>query len=200
MEPALHTWATERPTLLAAALVFYVWAHLPATIGALVWAWLERPRAFPVARNVFLVAQAVTVVGYLLAPTAPPRLVGELGFADTLQGFWGAGAAGAAHTVQSPYAAMPSGHVVFALVAGGVLVALARPLAVRVAGALYPVLVVAVTLVTANHFWLDALAAALVVLLATGLVLGAPAAVRRAGTGWLSLPMRLADETPSGSR
>jgi hypothetical protein len=180
--------------------VFYVWVHLPATIGALVWAWLERPGAFPAARNVFVVAQALTVVGYLLAPTAPPRLVGDLGFADTLQGFWGAGAVGAAHTVQSPYAAIPSGHVVFALVAGGVVVALARPLAVRVLGAVYPVLVVTVTLVTANHFWLDALAANVVVLLAVGLVVGAPAVVRRVGTGWVPLPVRLADEVPSGSR
>ncbi len=178
-EPAVHGWAADRSWLLTLAGVFYLWVHVPATLGALVWAWLERPRAFPAVRNVFLVAQVLTVLGYVLVPTAPPRLLEGLGFEDTLAAFWGAGGAEAAHSVQSPYAAVPSGHVVFALVAGGTVALLARPLAVRLLAAAYPLLVVLVTMATANHFWFDAAAAALVCLVAVGLVVTWPAVRRR---------------------
>jgi len=184
-EADVYAWTAQHGWLLTLASVFYVWVHVPATLGALVWAWLERPRAFPLVRNVFLVAQLLTVVGYVLLPTAPPRLVEGLGFEDTLAAFWGAGGAEAAHTVQSPYAALPSGHVVFALIAGGSVALLARPLSVRLLAAAYPPLVVLVTIATANHFWLDAAAAALVCLVALGAVRAAPALGRRLPPGAL---------------
>jgi hypothetical protein len=184
-EADVYAWAAQHGWLLALASVFYVWVHVPATLGVLVWAWLERPRAFPLVRNVFLVAQLLTVLGYVLLPTAPPRLLGGLGFEDTLAAFWGAGGAEAAHTVQSPYAAVPSGHVVFALIAGGSVALLARPLAVRLLAAAYPPLVVLVTIATANHFWLDAAAGALVCLVALGVVCAAPALGRRLPLGAL---------------
>jgi PAP2 superfamily len=175
-EPAVHGWAGAHGWLLALAGAFYIWVHLPAAIGALVWAWLERPHAFRAARDTFVLAQALTILGAIALPTAPPRMLPELGFADTLAGLWGTGAAGAAHSIQSPYAAMPSGHVAFALVAGGTVAWLARPLTVRALAAAYPPLVVLVTVATANHFVLDAAAAALVVALA------ALVAARRPGT------------------
>jgi hypothetical protein len=193
VEPAAHAWASGRPWLLAAACVFYVWVHLPAVIGALVWAWLERPAAFPAVRDVFLLAQALTVAGYLLVPTAPPRMLPGLGFSDTLSGFWGAGAAAASHSVQSPYAALPSGHVVFALVASGAVALLARPLAVRLLALAYPPLVVAVTVVTANHFVVDAVAGALVVALSAAIVgfrqaRRTPTVPSRANSTWMRSP------------
>jgi hypothetical protein len=156
-EPQWHAWLTARPTLLTLAGLFYVWVHVPATIGALVWARLERPHAFPLARDTFLATQLITVVGYLLWPVAPPRMLPELGFSDTLTAVYGAGGETLAHSVQSPYAAMPSGHVAFATVAAGTVFALVRSRALRAGAVLYVVLVVAVIVATANHFWLDAL-------------------------------------------
>jgi hypothetical protein len=179
VEPGIHGWASGHGALLTAACVFYVWAHLPLAIGPLVWAWLERPTAFAAARDTFVLAQVLTVAAYLLVPTAPPRLVPQLGLHDTLTAFWGAGAAGASHVVQSPYAALPSGHVVFALVAAGTVVSLARPAVVRVLAALYPALVVGVTVVTANHFLLDAVAATFVAAVSAAVVLEALPRVAR---------------------
>ena len=130
-EPQWHAWLAARPTLLTLAGLFYVWVHLPATIGALVWARLERPHAFPLARNTFLATQVITVVGYLAWPVAPPRMAPELGFSDTLAAVYGTGGETLAHSVQSPYAAMPSGHVAFACVAAGTVFALVRSRALR---------------------------------------------------------------------
>lgn len=166
LEPAVHAWAEGLPALLGTAWVIYLLAHLPAVAGALVWAWLERPRAYVRARNVFLVAQALTLILYVAVPTAPPHLIPELGMGAD------ASPAGPASYLQSPWAALPSGHVVFSLVAAGIVVALVRRTVVRVLAALYPPLVFAVTLVTGNHFWIDAAAACAVAATAALLVLG----------------------------
>jgi PAP2 superfamily len=181
-EPAAHAWAAGVPGLLGVLWTLYLFAHLPAVAGALVWAWLERPSAYRAARDVFLIAQAITLAGYVLVPAAPPRLLPELGMAAGAEP--GEGLAG---LLQSQYAALPSGHVVFALVAAGIVVALVRRPLVRAAAALYPPLVIAATILTANHFWLDAAAAAAVVALA---LTGRAAYARSAQRGLRRRPRR----------
>ncbi len=180
VEPTLHAWALGVPGLMDAVLAFYVWVHVPATVGALVWVWLERPAHAARARDAFLATQALVVTGYLLLPTAPPRLLGTPGLSDPL----GPEASALAATVQSPYAAFPSGHMAFAIVAGWVVARLAGPRPVRVLGALYPLLVLAVIVVSANHFWLDAAGGAAAAALGLGAATLAPraaAALRRRG-------------------
>ena len=176
VEPAVHGWAEGLPALMAVACVIYLLAHVPATAGALVWARLEHPRAFPWLRDVFVATQLLVLAGAMVAPTAPPSRLPEEGFADATGAFWGGATTGGAHVLQSPFAAMPSGHVAFALIAGGAVAVLARRRWIRALGALYPVLVVAITVMTANHFLLDAAGA--VVAVAAGL--GATA-LRRTG-------------------
>jgi hypothetical protein len=175
VEQDVAAWLAARPTLSTAAAVLYLFAHLPAAIGALVWVRLERPDHFTPARALFVGTQLLLVAGYVLLPTAPPRLVAELGFSDTLTGALGAGGSDLAHSLQTPWAAFPSGHVAWALVAGGLVAALARPWWIRALGALYPLMVVVLVVATAHHFLLDAVGAAVVVALA--------AAVTRAALG-----------------
>ena len=170
-EPAAYTWAAAHPWLLTTAGVAYIVLHVPVLLGVLAWVYLARPDSFPRLRTAFLAAQTLTVVGWLLVPTAPPRMLERLGFGDTLSELWGPATAEQATWLQSQYAAMPSGHVVFALLAGGAVAVLARPLALRLAGAAYPLLVVAMTIVTANHFWLDAAGAVAVVAMACSVAL-----------------------------
>jgi len=168
-EPAVHAWLAARPDLLTAAGAFYLWAHVPVTGGALLLLLLHRPERLRPVRTLFAVAQVLTVATYLLLPMAPPRLLDTGDFSDTLSGVWGRGAADAAHLLQSPYAAMPSGHVVFALVSAVALAALTRHVLARLLCVVYPLAVVAVTIATANHFWLDAAGAVVVVGLAAAL-------------------------------
>ncbi len=139
---------------------------MPVAGWALIWTYHLRPDAYPRLRNAFLVTQALLVALYVAVPTAPPRLLREEGFRDTLTGLWGEGLAESAHLLQSPYAAMPSGHVAWALLAGVVFVRLGDRRWMRAFGWIYPPLVVVVTVVTANHFWLDAAGAAAVVAVA----------------------------------
>jgi len=141
---AAHDWARRHPVVMAGAGLFYVFAHVAVAAWALVWTWCLRRDRFTVVRDVFLVTQAVTVSLYALAPTAPPRLVAGAGFSDTLSGLWGREIADSAHLLQSPFAAMPSGHVAFALVSGGAFAAIGDRRWLRAFGWAYPPLVAAV--------------------------------------------------------
>jgi membrane-associated phospholipid phosphatase len=104
-------------------------------------------------------AQALATLGYVLFPTAPPRMVPEAGYGPDLVG---TGQHGFERLAMSPYAAMPSGHAAFALIAAGIVVMQARSRAVRAAALLYPVVVLAEIMATGNHLWLDAVAGAAV--------------------------------------
>jgi hypothetical protein len=187
----LYSWLQRHDTLLAAVGAFYVGAHVPALIGVLVATWCVRPWRFGVLRDWLLATQLFVVAGYLLVPTAPPRLVPGLGFGDTLTQLWGGGGASLAHTVQSPYAALPSGHVAFAVIVAAGLWVLSERRALRVAALAYPVIVTFVVVATANHLWIDAVAGSLTA--AAGL--GAAWALRRA-LSERRLPRPLAALTP----
>jgi hypothetical protein len=164
VEPAVHAWATQHPALLTAAWVLYLTLHVPVTGAALVWTRLERPQAWPRLRDLFVATQVLVMAVAVAVPTASPVRLGEVA----------RGAAppdtGLSSLLQTPYAAMPSGHVAFALIAGGTVVALTRSPWLRIAGAAYPLLIAAVTVLTANHFVSD-LAVAGAIVLACGVVL-----------------------------
>jgi hypothetical protein len=147
--------ARADPLRLAASVVYYG-AHVPAVVALFVWLGVRRPDDYRNVRRMFVAAQVMTIGLYLALPTAPPRLVPSLGGTDPR-------ASGAGwHVLQYEFAAVPSGHVIFAAIVGATLVRLGGP-AVRVLGVLYPLLVVAVTVTTRNHFVTDALVGLLVV-------------------------------------
>ena len=124
--------------------------HVPVMAGTLLWVYAARPLAFPWFRTVFVLAMALTVAGYVLLPTAPPR------FLPAFSAVTGAEptAAGAVNTL----AAFPSGHVVFAVVASWAPLCLLRSRWARVPWALYPAFVGLLVVVTAHHWWLDVVA------------------------------------------
>jgi hypothetical protein len=152
-EPTVHAWFGARPQLIRALRVTYVVAHVPGTLGVLVWTRQAHPQAFRLARDTFAATQALAVIGYVIAPTAPPRMVAGLGYDDRPR----PGDHGLGRVIQSPYAAMPSAHTAFSVVAAGTVWALARSRPVRAAALLYPPAVVLEIIATGDHVWLDAL-------------------------------------------
>src|SRR4051794_22867773 len=81
-EPTVHAWFDTRPPLMGALRLTYIVAHVPGTLGVLAWTRRAHPQAFPLARDAFAATQALAVIGYVLAPTAPPRMISGLGFDD----------------------------------------------------------------------------------------------------------------------
>ncbi len=140
----------------------YVNSHFVITTTFLIWLYIARNYAYYYVRNMFMIAMGLALVGYLAYPTAPPRFMPEWGFTDTVATFVGDAAEQSANVLYNPFAAVPSMHVAFALMIAIPAIKLVKPRALKVAWALYPVLVTFVVVVTANHFWLDAALGALV--------------------------------------
>jgi PAP2 superfamily len=164
VEPSVQAWASGSHFVILLASWLYVNAQGPITIAALLYLYLRRNSSFYFVRNMFLIAMAIALVGYMVFPTAPPRFLPEWGFTDTVTYFT------PVHVVDSsasmtalfnPYAAVPSMHVAFALMIGWPLAHLVRNRVVRVLWLLYPFLMTFVIVVTANHFIVDALLGAL---------------------------------------
>lgn len=154
-EPALQRWALHSNWLIDAANWCYVNSHPAVTTAFLIWLYMARNEAFNFVRNTFLIAMGLALVTYVVFPTAPPRLLPEWGFTDTVGGWVGTGGATAANVFFNPYAAVPSMHVAFAVMTGVPAAMLVRTRALKLAWALYPLLVTFVVIVTANHFWFD---------------------------------------------
>jgi hypothetical protein len=147
-EPALQSAVLRVPDLLRALDVFYFVGHFALTGVFFVWLYRYSPSAFRLYRNAFLATTAIALVVHGFFPTAPPRLA-DVGLVHP-----GFGLAG----LSNPVAAVPSLHAGWALGVGIGVVRYARPLALRIAGALYPAAVVFTIVATGNHFFLDALA------------------------------------------
>ncbi|MFE7560057.1 phosphatase PAP2 family protein [Kitasatospora sp. NPDC057500] len=137
---------------------YYATLHFVVTIGVLVWLYRRHPGRYGAVRTVLFVTTAIALVGFYFFPLAPPRLMTDGGFIDTVKthGTWGSMASGPATHVSNQFAAMPSMHIGWSTWCGLTIFFLARRTWVRVLGLLYPVATLVVIVATANHFWMDA--------------------------------------------
>ena len=162
VEPSVQAWAMNKHWLMDATDWTYLNGHVFVTLAVLVFIYLRRNDSFYFVRNMFMISMAVALVGYALYPTAPPRLLPEWGFTDTVTTAVGQGQAQTAKLLFNPYAAMPSMHVAFALMLAVPAFKLISIRAVRALWTIYPAFVTFVVVVTANHFWIDGALGALV--------------------------------------
>ena len=173
IEPSLQRFFEQTHSVLGLTLT---WPHIVIVfdslygiahglVTALVVAWLywRRPNLFPFVRNIFAFATALSVLTYNLYPTAPPRLATGLSFdgrpfhfEDTVF------ASGGVNLSFDKYAAVPSLHIVWALIAGFTLAVAAKPLVIRILGLLHPFLMAISVMVTGNHYLFDCLTAAVI--------------------------------------
>jgi hypothetical protein len=169
VEPDVQRWASDVPGMLGVFGFLYLSLHLSVTVAYLLWLHRYRPDHFPVIRNVLLVASALSLIGFFVYPTAPPRDAG-IGIADTISRGRVDLDKGLVASLYNPYAAIPSMHVGYALVIGISLMRVGRRRLTTIAGVLYPLLILTVIVATGNHFLVDAVLGALTVAIAAALV------------------------------
>lgn len=133
------------------------WLSQFAIVGiTLLWVYFRHHERFAAFRNWLIAANLVGLVGYVLMPTAPPRMFPEWGFVDTLAQYsaishdsgliaWGS----------NPYAAMPSLHAMDAFIVGVVMFGLVRSRLAKALWLLWPAWVAFAVISTGNHYWLD---------------------------------------------
>jgi hypothetical protein len=160
-ELSLQDFALRHSTLLHVANLTYFHAHFLVSTAFLFWMYLRRNRHYYFVRNIVFAADALALTGYMLFPTAPPRMLSHMGFVDTLALFGSVNHQSAAvAALANPYAAVPSVHTCYALIIGITSFSLVRSRFLRATWLLYPALIVFSIVATANHFWFDAITGA----------------------------------------
>jgi hypothetical protein len=138
----------------------YIWGHWPVILTAAICLYLLRRRDYYVLRDAMFISGGIGFLLFALLPVAPPRLLG-LGLIDTVTQ-----QSHAYRTLQPPgltnqYAAFPSLH----LLLGIVLFQASKRLAVRLFAVCSPLAMATAVVLTANHFVVDVIAGAGVVLI-----------------------------------
>src|SRR3954463_15211554 len=83
-EPSVNAWASAHSVITDFASWMYLNSHFAITTVTLAWIYLRRNERFYFVRNMFMVAMGIALVGYLVFPTAPPRMMPEWGFTDSV--------------------------------------------------------------------------------------------------------------------
>lgn len=145
---------------------YYGTIHFVAAIGMLVVLFFWFPHHYRLWRNTLAFITGLALIGFYFFPLMPPRLLpASYHFVDTLKvygGLWNF-SSGAVTDVSNQYAAMPSLHTAWSAWTALVLCTLIRPWWGKVLVWLYPAITVFCIVVTANHYFADAIAGLLLV-------------------------------------
>jgi hypothetical protein len=128
--------------------------HLGVTGGVLLWLFFGHRDVYARVRSTLLAATGLALLCFTVFPSAPPRLAG-IGIADTLSLAKDTSHSGVLQLLYNPYAAMPSLHMAYAVIAGVSLLHWGRHGILRFLGVAYPIFVAVEVIATGNHFFLD---------------------------------------------
>jgi hypothetical protein len=144
-------WAAQACNLYYASMHF-------AMLGVfLLWLFTRHRDRYPFVRNVLVVFTALALLIQLI-PVAPPRLLPELGFVDIAEKY-GMSVYNVAGLSVDELGAMPSVHVGWSLLIAWAVIRVSSS-RYRWLAALHPVFTLFVVVATGNHFWLDGIVAA----------------------------------------
>ncbi|KAH6962551.1 PAP2 superfamily-domain-containing protein [Ilyonectria sp. MPI-CAGE-AT-0026] len=169
---------TDHQTLLTILNRAYSLIHIPVTVSFLAWYYYAAPTSdqFAAARRMMSLTNLLSFVTFTTYPCMPPRLLPEkYGFFDTVRRE-DAESIYATNKFFNQLAAFPSLHFGYSFCIGTVLLyhsgIFRRRLAPRekrmsklrqiffaVLSFVYPMFVLTIIVSTANHYWLDAVAA-----------------------------------------
>jgi hypothetical protein len=143
---------------------YYVYVHFPLSFTFVGWVVLRHRDVYPRFRNWFLTVTLTALVIHVLYPLAPPRMLDQHGFVDTLQTYGPRIYSQDTNaSVANQFAAMPSLHFGWAL-----LIAM---MFVRIKGTrwswlalAHPAITLLAIVATANHYLADAAVAGVLVL------------------------------------
>ena len=167
-EHGIQDWALRGPNLLLdVANYTYFNCQFSLSVAFLIWVYFRRNDRFARVRDALLAANYVSLVVMFVYPLAPPRMLGS--FVDTLDANSVNLHTSFIEKMNNPYSAMPSLHASYAIVISIAGVALTRRWWTKLIWLLYPGLVSYSIVATGNHFVLDVVAGA-AVLLATPVV------------------------------
>ena len=137
---------------------YYLFAHFSVTILFFGWLFVRRPDGYASCRRILIAMTAMGLGIHAIYPLAPPRMLPDLGLIDTGRLFGLSPYGDAQEGLANQFAAMPSLHFGWALLVGWGALRYGRR-RTRAVMMLHPFLTLAAIIITANHYWLDAVVA-----------------------------------------
>ena len=172
-EETIQQWFLDTKWFIQFWNLFYGTFHFVVTTFCIFWLFRKWPDRYVKFRTTLAVTTALALIGFATYPLMPPRLLPtSYGFVDTLRDYGGLWSfdSGAMSKVSNQYAAMPSLHFGWSTWCAMVLVPTVKQRWLKVLCAIYPAATLFAIVVTANHYWIDALGGA--VILAVGYAVG----------------------------
>ena len=169
-ELSIQQWALGWTPLIVFANYFYGSVYIAATIFGLVFLYRRFSDDYPLFRNALAITTMLGLIGFATFPLMPPRLLDDtvlldginsghfFGFIDTLvkyPTFWSFNDE-TMKTISNQFAAMPSLHCAWAFWGITVFLPRVRSWWAKSLAVLYPFMTVFVVVITANHYFLDA--------------------------------------------
>jgi hypothetical protein len=162
VEAGTNAFFSSSVWLAAPVSYWYAALHYLVTPVVLIWLFLRHREHYNQARTGLVLTSAIGLVGFLLYPTAPPRLVA--GYVDTLAryddiGWWSAHASAPRGFGQftNELAAMPSLHCGWALWVAWAVLRTRSARWLKITAVSYAAGTATVVVVTGNHWTLDVL-------------------------------------------
>lgn len=156
-EPGWQAWAISSAKTM---VVFFNWVYIvtfwPIILTSGFILYLVNRQRYRFYRNVVLISFALAILGFMVFPLAPPRMIADQ-FVDTIKAFGPTFyASRELANFYNPYAAMPSLHFAWTLMFG--ILFLRTPNRwLKVLGVIYPVMTLLAITITANHYIMDAI-------------------------------------------
>jgi hypothetical protein len=160
-ETSVQRLFLPHPLLIQASNLYYDVLHFPVLGACLVWLFVRHRDRYPSIRTTVALFTAASLLIQFI-PVAPPRLLPATGMVDTAVRYGQSVYAWKGGFDADELSAMPSVHVGWALIVAFAVITVSRS-RWRWLAAGYPLLTLLVVVVTANHFWLDEVAAAILV-------------------------------------
>lgn len=168
-EPELQDFIVTDDWIRRLANGVYLYGHGPVILVVALLLYVRRRPVYLLTRNTVLISGLIGLVIYYLYPVAPPRLVPDASFIDTVLEEYNVRRVLMPGFLTNEYAAVPSLHFGWNLaIAAAIWVAFPNPVARSFAVAM-PFLMLIAIVITANHFILDAVAGSVVVAIGAAL-------------------------------
>ncbi len=172
-ETSVQAAFLPHPLLVQILNLYYDILHFPVLIGTMLWLFIWHRDRYPRFRTIIVSFTGICLLIQLI-PVAPPRLLPQTGMVDTALRYGQSVYDPQAGFEANQFSAMPSVHVGWAILVAMGIIGVART-RWRWLALLYPALTSLIVVITANHYWLDGVAAAAIIMV----VLPVQAAIRR---------------------
>ena len=169
-EPAVQDWLFDNARW--ALYVFnwiYIFTFWPVIGTTAIFLFHANRKRYKFYRNVVLITFVVALVIFMMFPLAPPRMMPQYGFIDSIEdlgpGFY---ASRSAQAYYNAFAAMPSLHFGWTLLFG-IMFWRTGALWLKFLGVIYPLSTFIAIVATGNHYGVDALGGGVMVLIAVAI-------------------------------